>query len=85
MKIDIYFDYKVVVFCDFGLGEMFFICLIVISDKIIELDGVEYLVIDVEIFLVLYFFYMGKQCIMDLVGCVEKFNQCFKGFGGLFK
>ncbi|MFS4895189.1 type B 50S ribosomal protein L31, partial [Staphylococcus aureus] len=53
----------------------------VTSDKTIELDGVEYPVIDVEISSASHPFYTGKQRIMDSAGRVEKFNQRFKNFG----
>ena len=51
------------------------------SDKTIELDGVTYPVIDVEISSESHPFYTGKQRIMDSAGRVEKFNQRFKNFG----
>ena len=48
---------------------------------LMELDGVEYPVIDVEISSSSHPFYTGKQRIMDSAGRVEKFNQRFKNFG----
>jgi large subunit ribosomal protein L31 len=82
MKTDIHPDYKDVVFRDLGSGETFLTRSTVSSDKTIELDGVEYPVIDVEISSASHPFYTGKQRIMDSAGRVEKFNQRFKGFGG---
>jgi len=82
MKTDIHPDYKDVVFRDLGSGETFLTRSTVSSDKKIELDGVEYPVIDVEISSASHPFYTGKQRIMDSAGRVEKFNQRFKGFGG---
>lgn len=82
MKTDIHPDYKNVVFRDLGSGETFLTRSTVTSDKTIELGGVEYPVIDVEISSASHPFYTGKQRIMDSAGRVEKFNQRFKGFGG---
>ncbi|MDI9890570.1 type B 50S ribosomal protein L31 [Microbacterium sp. IEGM 1404] len=82
MKTDIHPTYKAVVFRDLGSGETFLTRSTVSSDKTIELDGVEYPVIDVEISSASHPFYTGKQRIMDSAGRVEKFNQRFKNFGG---
>ena len=67
---------------DLGSGETFLTRSTVTSDKTIELDGVEYPVIDVEISSASHPFYTGKQRILDSAGRVEKFNQRFKNFGG---
>ncbi|MFK4759689.1 type B 50S ribosomal protein L31 [Microbacterium sp. ZW T5_45] len=85
MKTDIHPTYQAVVFRDLGSGETFLTRSTVSSDKTIELDGVEYPVIDVEISSASHPFYTGKQRIMDSAGRVEKFNQRFKGFGGSSK
>lgn len=69
-------------FRDLGSGETFLTRSTVTSDKTIELEGVEYPVIDVEISSASHPFYTGKQRIMDSAGRVEKFNQRFKNFGG---
>ncbi|MET0860219.1 MAG: type B 50S ribosomal protein L31 [Microbacterium sp.] len=82
MKTDIHPTYQAVVFRDLGSGETFLTRSTVTSDKTVELDGVEYPVIDVEISSASHPFYTGKQRIMDSAGRVEKFNQRFKGFGG---
>ena len=82
MKTDIHPDYNAVVFRDLASGATFLTRSTVSSDKTIELDGVTYPVIDVEISSESHPFYTGKQRIMDSAGRVEKFNQRFKGFGG---
>ena len=82
MKTETHPEYQAVVFRDLGSGETFLTRSTVTSDKTIELDGVEYPVIDVEISSASHPFYTGKQRIMDSAGRVEKFNQRFKGFGG---
>jgi large subunit ribosomal protein L31 len=81
MKSGIHPEYKAVVFRDLASGETFLTRSTTGSNKTIELDGVEYPVIDVEISSASHPFYTGKQRIMDSAGRVEKFNQRFKGFG----
>jgi large subunit ribosomal protein L31 len=82
MKTDIHPDYAAVVFRDLSSGATFLTRSTVKSDKTIELDGVTYPVIDVEISSESHPFYTGKQRIMDSAGRVERFNARFKGFGG---
>lgn len=81
MKTDIHPEYNAIVFRDLASGETFLTRSTLGSDKTIELDGVTYPVIDVEISSASHPFYTGKQRIMDSAGRVEKFNQRFKGFG----
>lgn len=81
MKSDIHPAYQAVVFHDLASGENFLTRSTRTSDKTIELDGVTYPVIDVEISSASHPFYTGKQRILDSAGRVEKFNQRFKGFG----
>jgi large subunit ribosomal protein L31 len=81
MKTDIHPEYKAIVFRDLASGATFLTRSTTTSDKTIELDGVTYPVIDVEISSESHPFYTGKQRIMDSAGRVEKFNQRFKGFG----
>ena len=80
MKSGIHPEYQPVVFRDLSSGDTFLTRSTVTSDKTIELDGVTYPVIDVEISSASHPFYTGKQRIMDSAGRVEKFNQRFKGF-----
>jgi len=81
MKSDIHPTYKAVVFRDLASGATFLTRSTVGSDKTIELDGVAYPVIDVEISSESHPFYTGKQRIMDSAGRVEKFNSRYAGFG----
>ncbi|MDR5700069.1 type B 50S ribosomal protein L31 [Agromyces aerolatus] len=81
MKTDIHPEYNAVVFRDLASGATFLTRSTVTSDKTIDLDGVTYPVIDVEISSESHPFYTGKQRIMDSAGRVEKFNQRFKNFG----
>lgn len=82
MKADIHPQYGPVVFRDLASGETFLTRSTQTSDKTIELDGVTYPVIDVEVSSASHPFYTGKQRIMDSAGRVEKFNKRFAGFGG---
>ena len=81
MKTGIHPEYRDIVFRDLASGETFLPRSTTTSDKTIELDGVEYPVIDVEISSASHPFYTGKQRILDSAGRVEKFNQRFKSFG----
>jgi large subunit ribosomal protein L31 len=81
MKTDIHPEYNAVVFRDLASGETFLTRSTVSSDKTIDLDGVTYPVIDVEISSASHPFYTGKQRIMDSAGRVEKFNSRYAGFG----
>ena len=75
MKTDIHPEYRAVVFRDLSSGDTFLTRSTVTSDKTIELDGVTYPVIDVEISSSSHPFYTGKQRIMDSAGRIEKFNS----------
>ena len=81
MKTDIHPEYAAVVFRDLASGETFLTRSTVTSEKTIDLEGVTYPVIDVEISSASHPFYTGKQRIMDSAGRVEKFNSRYKGFG----
>lgn len=81
MKSDIHPEYRDIVFRDLASQSTFLTRSTLTSDKTIELDGVIYPVIDVEISSESHPFYTGKQRILDSAGRVEKFNQRFKGFG----
>jgi large subunit ribosomal protein L31 len=59
MKTDIHPDYNAVVFRDLASGATFLTRSTVSSDKTIELDGVTYPVIDVEISSESHPFYTG--------------------------
>ena len=75
MKTDIHPDYQAVVFRDLGSGETFLTRSTVSSDKTIELDGVEYPVIDVEISSASHPFYTGQNKIVDTSGRIDKFKK----------
>jgi large subunit ribosomal protein L31 len=81
MQTDIHPKYEAIVFRDLASGETFLTRSTATSSKTIELDGVTYPVIDVEISSASHPFYTGKQRIMDSAGRVEKFNSRYKNFG----
>jgi len=81
MKTGMHPEYRAIVFRDLGSGETFLTRSTATSEKTVELDGVQYPVIDVEISSASHPFYTGKQRILDSAGRVEKFNQRFKIFG----
>jgi large subunit ribosomal protein L31 len=81
MKSGIHPEYRPIVFRDLASGETFLTRSTATSDKTVELDGVTYPVIDIEISSASHPFYTGKQRILDSAGRVEKFNQRFKNFG----
>ena len=81
MKTDTHPTYEAIVFRDLASGSTFLTRSTVSSSKTIELDGVTYPVIDVEISSESHPFYTGKQRILDSAGRVEKFNTRYKGFG----
>ena len=75
MKADTHPDYAPVVFRDLASGETYLTRSTVTSDKTIELDGVTYPVIDVEISAASHPFYTGKHKIVDTSGRVDKFRK----------
>lgn len=78
MKVDIYLNYCDVVFYDVIFDFKILICFIMVMKEIIQWeDGNEYLLVKVEIFLVLYLFYMGKYKVIDILGCIDKFQKCY--------
>ncbi|CAN5177133.1 type B 50S ribosomal protein L31 [soil metagenome] len=81
MKTDIHPTYNAIVFRDLASGATFLTRSTATSEKTIDLDGVTYPVIDVEISSESHPFYTGKQRIMDSAGRVEKFNSRYAGFG----
>ena len=81
MKTDIHPTYNAIVVRDLASGATFLTRSTATSEKTIELDGVTYPVIDVEISSESHPFYTGKQRIMDSAGRVEKFNSRYAGFG----
>ena len=78
MKSEIHPAYAPIVFRDLASGETFLTRSTATSDKTIELDGVTYPVIDVEISSASHPFYTGTQKSIDnLGGRVEKFRNKF--------
>ncbi len=73
-------NYRPVVFKDFSCDEMF-ICSSAVSTKdTIELDGVEYPLVKLEISNMSHPFFTGKMKFVDTAGRIDKFNKKFAKF-----
>ena len=75
MKTEIHPEYNAIVFRDLASGETFLTRSTLTSDKTIDLDGVSYPVIDVEVSSASHPMWTGKKRVMDTAGRVEKFWQ----------
>lgn len=74
MKLNIYFEYCTVVFYDTSVDEYFKIGLTIKTDCEIELDGVTYLYVTIDVFFKLHLFYTGKLRTVALEGNVARFT-----------
>ena len=78
MKKDIHpSNYREVVFKDMSNGETFITRSTVASKETIELDGVTYPLVKLEITSSSHPFFTGKHKIVDIGGRVEKFRKKF--------
>lgn len=75
MKPDIHPDYRYVVFRDESADFQFITRSTAQSRDTIEVDGVEYPLIKVEISSASHPFYTGQQRIVDTAGRVERFRR----------
>lgn len=66
-------NYRTVVFKDISNGDTFFSRSTVNTKETIEIDGVEYPVIKLEISSSSHPFYTGKSKLVDTAGRVDKF------------
>ena len=80
MKKDIHpSDYRLVVFKDMSNGQIFINKSTVNTKDTIEVDGVEYPLVKLEISSASHPFYTGKMKLVDTAGRVDKFrNRCAK-------
>lgn len=83
MKFDIYFVYCIVVFYDISVNEYVKVGLIIKIECEIELGGVIYLYVIIDVLLKLYFFYIGRQKMFDSESSVVCFQKCFGYFIGV--
>ena len=78
MKKDIHpSDYRSVVFKDMSNDEIFISRSTVNARETIEVDGVTYPLVKLEITNTSHPFYTGKQTLVDTAGRVDKFRNCY--------
>ncbi|AFL97586.1 type B 50S ribosomal protein L31 [Ornithobacterium rhinotracheale] len=81
MKKDIHpQDYRLVAFKDMSNDETFITRSTAASKETIEIDGVEYPLIKLEITSTSHPFYTGKMKLVDTAGRVDKFMNKYKKF-----
>ena len=71
-------NYRMVVFKDISNNEIFITRSTAKSKETIEIDGVEYPLIKVEISNTSHPFFTGKMKLVDTAGRVDKFNSRYK-------
>ena len=71
-------NYRLVVFKDMSNDEVFITRSCASTKETIEVDGVEYPVVKVEISNTSHPFYTGKMKLVDTAGRVDKFYQRYK-------
>ena len=81
MKKDIHpSDYRLVVFKDMSNGQIFINKSTVNTKDTIEVDGVEYPLVKLEISSASHPFYTGKMKLVDTAGRVDKFRNRYANF-----
>ena len=81
MKKDIHpSDYRLVVFKDMSNGQLFMNKSTVNTKDTIEVDGVEYPLVKLEISSASHPFYTGKMKLVDTAGRVDKFRNRYAKF-----
>ena len=81
MKKDIHpSDYRLVVFKDTSNGQIFISKSTVNTKDTIEVDGVEYPLVKLEISSASHPFYTGKMKLVDTAGRVDKFRNRYAKF-----
>lgn len=81
MKKDIHPDnYRVVAFKDMSNEEVFLTKSTADTKEILEVDGVEYPLVKLEISRTSHPFYTGKAKFLDTAGRIDKFKNKYKKF-----
>ena len=81
MKKDIHpSDYRLVVFKDMSNGQIFINKSTVNTKDTIEVDGVEYPLVKLEISSASHPFYTGKMKLVDTAGRVDKFRNRYANY-----
>jgi large subunit ribosomal protein L31 len=79
MKVGIHpINYRHVVFKDISNGDVFLTKSTVSTKEIVEIDGVTYPLVKLEISDTSHPFYTGKQKLVDTAGRVDKFMNRYK-------
>ncbi len=74
-------NYRFVAFKDISNGVVFITKSTANTKETIEIDGVEYPLIKLEISNTSHGFYTGQKKLMDTTGRVDKFKKRYSGFG----
>jgi large subunit ribosomal protein L31 len=77
MKKDIHPNYRDVVFMDMSSNHKFFTRSTVETRDTIEIEGVTYPLVKLEVSSMSHPFYTGKNVFVDTAGRVEKFQKRF--------
>ncbi|MBK1791339.1 type B 50S ribosomal protein L31 [Persicirhabdus sediminis] len=77
MKNDIHPQYNNVAFQDMTTGKRFITRSTAKSDKVEEIDGVEYYIISVGVTSDSHPFFTGQRTFVDTAGRIDKFQQRF--------
>lgn len=73
-------NYRLVVFKDMGTGDQFFCRSCAETRDTVEVDGVEYPLVKMEISSFSHPFYTGKVKLVDTAGRVDKFRNRYAKF-----
>ena len=81
MKTDIHpTDYRLVAFKDMSNDDVFITKSTVNAKETIEVDGVEYPLVKLEISRTSHPYYTGKSKLVDTAGRIDKFKNKYKKF-----
>ena len=73
-------NYRVVAFKDMSNDEVFLTKSTAETNETIEVDGVEYPLVKLEISRTSHPYYTGKSKLVDTAGRIDKFNKKFSKF-----
>lgn len=73
-------NYRVVAFKDMSNDDVFLTRSTASSDETIEVDGVEYPLVKLEISRTSHPYYTGKQKLVDTAGRIDKFKSRYAKF-----
>ncbi|WP_044184744.1 type B 50S ribosomal protein L31 [Phytobacter massiliensis] len=82
MKPDIHPHYRTVVFHDTSANEYFKVGSTIKTEREIELEGVTYPYVTIDVSSVSHPFYTGKQKVVGTEGRAARFQQRFGNFPG---